>query len=233
MGGYVMDPRRGQYLSAEFSTMLNAVGNLLQWCTTVDVLKTFLRHLSHPLYPEKRYIEPHVYADAKTVPDIISSLFPEYMNYREYYVLQVIVDKFGNEECRVVFLGYEQLFQRSVRKLRSHPAPVTDEEIEQSSGQKRLKVTTIGDARATTPHDLHTVQEAVMQATGISQAGKVFAHQDPAVFQGNPGSCQHFQFFINVFLFLAPIDEQSDRNSPVALTKRTADIPTKEGTYIL
>ena len=36
----------------------------------------------------------------------------------------------------------------------------------------------------------------------------------------------------HVFLFLATSDAKSDRNSPVALTKRTADTPTKEGTYI-
>ena len=111
--------------------------------------------------------------------DIVSSLFPEYINYMEHYILNEIVDKFGNEECKEWLQKYEQFFQRSVRKLRDHPAPVTDKEIEQFSGRIRLKVTTSGDARATTPHDLHTVQEAVEQATGVSRAGQVYAHQDP------------------------------------------------------
>ena len=70
------------------------------------------------------------------------------------------------------------------------------QESEQFSGQKGLKVTTSGDVQATTPHDLQRVQ-ATMQATGISPAGQVFAHQDPAVCQDNPGSCQHFSYNIN------------------------------------
>ena len=159
--------------------MLIDVGNKLNDCTDVDTLKKFLKFYSHPLYPEKRYIEPRVYCDAKTVEDIVSSLFPEYINYMQHYILDKIVDIFGNEECKVCLQKYEQFFQRSVRKLRDHPAPVTDEEIEQFSGRTRFKVTTSGDVRATTLHDLHTVQEATEKATGVSQAGQVFAHQDP------------------------------------------------------
>ena len=158
--------------------MLTDMGNKLNNCTDVDTLKKFLKFYSHPLYPEKRYVEPHVYCDAQTVEDIVSSLFPEYINYMQHYILDMIVDTFGNEECKVCLQKYEQFFQRSVRKLRDHPAPVTDEEIEQFSGRTRLKVTTSGDVRATTLHDLHTVQEATEKATGVNRAGQVFAHQD-------------------------------------------------------
>ena len=179
MGGYDTDPRMRHNLSAKFSRMLRVVGKKLNECTDVDTLKEFLELYSHPLYPEKHYVEPCVYCNAKTVSDTIFSLFPQHMNYMDHYILENIVEEFGNEECRKYFQEYRELFQRSIRKLRGHPAPVTDEEIEQSSGQKRLKVTTSGDARATTPHDLHTVQEAVKKATGVSRAGQVFAHQDP------------------------------------------------------
>ena len=159
--------------------MLDAVGNKLNECTNVDVIKKFLKRYSHPLYPEKRYIEPHVYCDAKTVADILDSLFPQYINYMEHYVLEEIVDKFGDTECRECFQKYEQFFRRSMRKLRDHPAPLTDEEIEQSSGQKRLKVTISGDTRATTPHDVYVVLAAIEQTTGVGRAGQVFAYQDP------------------------------------------------------
>ena len=179
MGGYAIDPRKGPYLSAEFSTMLGRVGEKLNTCTSVVELKKFLKLYSHPFCPDKRYVEPHVYRDAETVADIVFSLFPQYINYMQHYTLEVIVNKFGDKECRECFQEYKQLFQRSMRKLRDHPAPMTDEEIEKSSGQKRVRVTTSGDARATTPHSLHTVQEAIEQATGVSQAGQVYAHQDP------------------------------------------------------
>ena len=157
--------------------MLHYVGNVLNRCIDVDTLKEFLRFYSHPLYPEKPYVDPHVYRHAKTVPDTISSLVPRYINYMEHYTLQNIVEQFGNEECRKYFQEYKELFERSIRKLQGHPAPMTDEEIEESSGQKRLKVARSGDVRGTTPHDLHTVPEAVEKATGVSRAGQVFAHQ--------------------------------------------------------
>ena len=179
MGGYAIDPRRGHNLCAEFAKMLIDVGNKLNDCTDMDTLKKFLKCYSHPSYPEKRYIEPCVYCDAKTVEDIVSSLCPKYINYMQHYILDEIVHTFGNEECKECLRKYKQLFQRSVRKLRDHPAPVTDEEIEQFSGRTRLKVTTSGDVQATTLHDLHTVQEATEKATGVNRAGQVFAHQDP------------------------------------------------------
>jgi len=75
--------------------------------------------------------------------------------------------------------AYKQTFQMSVRKLRHHPAPVTDDIIEQCSSQKRLKVSVDGDVNRTTPQDMQTVQGAITQATGIGQAGLVYANQDP------------------------------------------------------
>ena len=156
-------------LSTEFATTLTDVRKRLNECTDVDTLKTFLNSYSHPLYPAKRYIEPHVYHNATTVADTVLSLFPQYINYMHHIFLNKIVDKFGDEKCKECLQKYEKFFQDSVRKLRKHPAPLTDEEIEQSSSQKRLKVTTSGDARATTLHNLHTVQEAIEQTTGVSQ----------------------------------------------------------------
>ena len=179
MGGYAIDPRKCHYLSAEFATMLDVVRKKLNECTSVDVLKTFLKHYCHPLYPEKLYVEPQVYCNAETVADIVSSLVPKYINYMHYYTLEVIVHKFGDKECKECFQEYEHFFQRSVRKLRDHPAPVADEEIEQFSNQKRLRVTISDDGDTTTLHQLHTVQNGIQLATGVSQAGQVYAHQDP------------------------------------------------------
>ena len=179
MGGYDIDPRERHHLSREFSTMLDSVGQTLNKCTKVNDLKKFLYLYSHPLYPDKRYVEPRVYHNAQTVADVVFSLFPQYINYMQHDTLKDIVDKFGDEECTKFLQEYEQFFQRSVRKLRDHPAPVTDEEVEQFSGQKRCKVTISGDARATTPQDIHRVQGAIEQTTGVSRAGQVFAYQDP------------------------------------------------------
>ena len=179
MGGYAIDPRIAHHLSAEFSTMLHRVGDQLQECTSVGSLKEFLQCYSHPMYPDKLYIEPHVYCDAKTVKGVLLHLYPRYINYMDHYVLDEILHTFGNEECRYLHHKYEHVFQRSVCKLRDHPAPMTDVEIEECSSQKRLRVTISDDGRTTPPHDLHTVQGAIKKATGVSQAGQVYVHQDP------------------------------------------------------
>ena len=179
MADYDIDPERRYHLSGEFSILLSTLGNLLQQYTDVHSLKNFLRYFSHPLYPEKLYIEPCVYCDATTASDVIFSLTPMYINFIHHYLLQEIVDKFGNEECKHHYQKYEQTFQRSVRKLRHHPAPVTDDIIEQCSSQKRLKVSVDGDVNRSTPQDMQTVQGAITQSTGIGQAGLVYANQDP------------------------------------------------------
>ena len=188
MGGYDIDPRNGHHLSGEFAKMLFIVAALLEKCTNVDVLKKFLQICSHPMYPDKLWIEPHVYRDAKTVRAVLFSLFPLYINYMEHYILEVIIDKFGNDECRHYFLQYKQMFQRSVSKLREHPAPLSDEEIEQSIS-----------GRAIASPNIHTVQEAIRKATGVGLSGQVFAHQDVgsgAISQTYSGSCQHFHIYI-------------------------------------
>ena len=178
MGGSDSDSKM-RHLNVEFLKMLDTVGNLLEMRTSVDTLKKFLQCYSHPLYPEKRYIDPRVYREAKTVRNVLFSLCPQYINFMQSYDLEEIVHEFGNDECKHHFLRYKHMFQRSVHKLRDDLAPVTDEEIEQYSGRNRLKVTTSDDVTATTPHDLLTVQGAIEQATGVGQAGQVFAHQDP------------------------------------------------------
>ena len=179
MGDYDIDSEGRYHLSGKFSKLLSTLGNLLQQCTNVDSLKKFLRCFSHPLYPEKLYIEPCVYCRAETASDIIFSLTPLYINFIHHGLLREIVDNFGNDECKNHYQNYEQTFERLVRKLRHHPAPVTDDNIEQYSSQKRLKVSVDGDVNRTTPQDMQTVQEAITQATGIGQAGLVYANQDP------------------------------------------------------
>lgn len=179
MGGCSIDPREGHHLCAEFSKLLRTLGTLLDKCTDVDDLKAFLFYYCHPLYPNKHYIEPHIYSDAKTVKQIVFCLFPHYINYMEHYLLKEIVTEYGTHVCREHFNQYEQCFLKSFGKLRHHPAPVTDEEIENSIGQTRLRVMTPGDPNATNFQDIKCIQGAIHQAVGTNPTGQVFAHQDP------------------------------------------------------
>ena len=178
MGGCDTDPRTQHHLSAQFSKLLRTLGKLLNECTDVKELKGFLQFYSHPCYPDKRYIEPQVYCDAETARDVIYCLFPSYINYMDHYLLEQIVAEYGTHVCQECFQTYEHLFRRLVRKLRDHPAPVTDNEIEPFSGQKKVKVSLSGSVDETTPQSVQNVQKAIEETTGINRVGQRFAFQD-------------------------------------------------------
>ena len=148
-------------------------------CVDVGKLKEFLNNYSDPMFPEERHIEASVYEDAQTSGEVISRLKPRYINYMQYHFLEVIIDIFGNDECRKHFDEYVQTFKRLFRKVRHHPAPITDE-IECSIGQTPLKVTPTGDVNATTPQDIQNTQEAIEKATGVSKVAQTYARQDGA-----------------------------------------------------
>lgn len=179
IGDFNTGSKKHHHLSAEFSMLLCHLGTLFQKCANVDTLKTFLHCYCHPLYPEKLYVDPNVYCDAITTSEIIVRLVPTYINFMDHHLLREIVDRFGNEECKHHYQKYKKTFQRLVRKLRHHPAPVTDDDIEQCSSQKRIKASLGGDVNRTTPQDIQTVQGAIVKATGIGEAGVVYANQDP------------------------------------------------------
>lgn len=160
----------------------------------MEDLKAFLHFYSHPYHPDKHYIEPQAYCDAQTAADLISHLFPSYINYMEHYLLKEIVDEYGTQVCKECFQKYEHLFQELVRKLRDHPAPVTDNEIEQLRGQKTLKVFVSGSVNETTPQSVQSVQKAIEKTTGINQVGQRFAFQDEG--NSDEGNSVIFTFLI-------------------------------------
>ena len=177
---YEIDPKKRHKLSAKFACLLTTLTDLLNKCADVSKLKKFLNNYCDPMCPEEIYVHPSVYEDAQTAGEVISRLKPRYINYMQYDFLEEILDLFGNDECKYHFDEYVQTFKRLVRKLRHHPAPITDEEIECSIGQKAIQVTRTGDMNATTPQHIHLTQEAIQKATGIDRKAQVYARQDGA-----------------------------------------------------
>ena len=109
---------------------------------SVDVadLKDFLDCYSHPLNPEQRYIDLKVYKDAETTKEVLKfKLFPVFINYQHLYLLEDIVEEFGCQDSRQLLDEYKSTFSLK-RKLNTMPAPITDGEIEQSHGVKKLRV---------------------------------------------------------------------------------------------
>ena len=177
---YDIDPEKGHKLSAKFSCLLSTLMDLFDKYADVSKLIRFLNNYSDPMFPEETYVHPSVYEDAQTAGEVISRLKPRYINYVQYHFLDEIIDFVGNDECKKHFDEYVQIFKRLVIKLRHHPAPITDDEIESSIGQKPLKVTQTGDVNATTPQDVQNTQEAIENATGVSRNAQVYARQDGA-----------------------------------------------------
>ena len=64
-------------------------------------------------------------------------------------------------------------------KLNSLPDPITDGEIEQFRGTKKLKVQVEGDISDATVEIISEIQEALEKATGIKQSFIVYAFYDP------------------------------------------------------
>ena len=85
MGGCEVDLKKRHFLNTEFASLLITFSTLLDKCVEYKKLKLFLKLLSHPLYPEKRYIETTVIQSAESVADLLTDcLFPKYINYMEY-----------------------------------------------------------------------------------------------------------------------------------------------------
>ena len=94
------DPRETHHLSSDFASMFSVVTDLLDKSVDMAKLKDFLDCYSHPLYPEQLYVHPKIYKDANTTKQLIKSLFPQFINFIHYYLLEDIVGKFGCDKAK-------------------------------------------------------------------------------------------------------------------------------------
>ena len=191
---------------------------LLDRSVNVADLKDFLDYYSHPLYPEQRYIDLKIYKDAKTTKEVLKSLFPVFINYQHLYLLEDIVEEFGHEDSRQLLDEYKSTFDRK-RKLNTMPAPITDEEIEQSHGVKKLRVFVVGDAEDTTVERFQEIAKSVANATGISVKNIIPAFQDP-------GNSVILTFIIpaSIFhIFLEPCEEDLEILANTGILKLEID----------
>ena len=173
------DPRESHHLCREFATTFPEIANILNTFVQVSKLKTFLENYCHPLYPEQLYIDPKIYRDASTTDQVMKSLFPQYINYMHYFLLEDIVVKFQCDRAKEVLQQYIEQKDNKKRKLEDHPGPITTGEIEQFHGTKRLKVGVKEDTRDATVEIIGDVQDALEMATGVDRAVIVYAYDDP------------------------------------------------------
>ena len=139
-----------------------------------DKLKEFLLNQNHILYPEFKYINTTLLSDAGSIEEIFSVLTPQYMNYLNWSLLLQIADTF-NPQSRYTIEEYTNQFPPSTQ-LKTLPDPLSEEEIVELYGAKRLRVTFEGGGNDWTLGDVWQVQTALEKATGINRAFLPFAY---------------------------------------------------------
>ena len=173
------DPRESHHLCRVFAVKFPEVANILNTFVQVSELKTFLESYCHPLHSEHLYIDPKIYNDANTTELVLKCLFPQYINYVHNYLLEDIVVRFKCDRAKDVLQQYTEQIDSCKSKLKDLPDPITNGEIEQFHGTKRLKVELEGDTSDATVEVIGEIQKALEMATGVKRAVIVYACDDP------------------------------------------------------
>ena len=173
------DPRESHHLCRMFSTTFTKLAKILNSSVEISELKEFLESYCHPLYPEQPYVAPQIYGNARTTKEVLKSLFPQYINYMHYYLLEDIVEAFDCDKAKELLQQYTDQKYNRKRKLKDLPGPITDGEIEQFYGTKKLKVQVEGDTSEATVEIIGEIQKALERASGIKKAVITYAFYDP------------------------------------------------------
>ena len=160
----------------EFAEMLTTVTELLDHCANMKRLKQFLKFLCHPR-TQKCYIDIRLYEHCNTPGEIIEALHPQYINFMHTHLLRRIVNKFGDEQSKMLLKQYEDKFPRK-KPLKQMSDPLSDEEIKSFSGTMRMKVV-YSDASVdtSTMEDVERVRQSITRNTGVDESVIPFASQ--------------------------------------------------------
>ena len=170
------DPRESHHLCRDFAIIFPEVANILNTFVHVSELKTFLGNYSHPLHPEQLYIVSKIYTDAEQV---MKSLFPQYINYVHYYLLEDVLVRFQCDRAKEILQQYTEQIVRCKSKLKDLQDPITNREIEQFHGTVKLKEEMKGDASDATVEVIDEIKDALEMATGVNQTVIVYVSHDP------------------------------------------------------
>ena len=161
---------------AEFAGMLTTVTELLDHSANLKQLKRFLKFLCHPR-TQKCYINTGLYEHCNTPGEIIEVLHPQYINFMHTHLLRRIVNRFGDEQSKMLLKQYEDKFPRK-KPLKRLGDPFSDEEIESFTGTKRMKVVYNGaNVDTSTVEDVERVRLPITRNTGIDESVIPFASQ--------------------------------------------------------
>ena len=153
--------------STYFAKVMTIISNILEKHVNPKDLVCFLCMQSHPLYPEKLYVDVKILQNVNSVSEIIKCLVPEYINYMETGLLKGIVETFECKEAQSLLQQYHDRYPIN-RLLRDMPDPVSDERLDLTQ-RKRLRAKCDGDFHSARADGIKKVKTAIESATGIDQ----------------------------------------------------------------
>ncbi len=165
-------------LSVEFAVMLSKLITLMDKAVDVETLKYFLQFLLD-VRTGQPYIEPSIYQDCASTAEVLKALLQQLRFHAlQPKLLNTVVESFGCNACKHLLQEYNAKIPKSAPLKRSSNE-LTDEEIESSSGTKRLNVEVSGNSDTFCLEDVERTQEALERSSGVSRDVTVFAKHEP------------------------------------------------------
>ena len=165
-------------LSTKFPIMLTRVAELLDRLCNRSNLRLFLKSFCPP-HTNQPYVDEEPLKYFGSTLQMIEHLVPQYINQQNTRLLRVIVDRYGNEECKTLLKEYEDNFLHK-KPLKRMFDPISDEELRTCSGDKRIKVKYGGGLDTTTVEDVEMVQQNISRNTEVDESMTAYANQTPA-----------------------------------------------------
>lgn len=97
--------------SGLFATMFIKLKRNLDRSVKPKDLKEFLRYYSNPTSPEHCLVDEQHYNRFRSTSKILDSLHPTYINFKNYHLLQEIVDNYGSEPSKKLLRDYKSQWE--------------------------------------------------------------------------------------------------------------------------
>ena len=166
---------KATHCNSKFQQLLSEVGASLAESVEASKLRDFLQSFTHILYPETQYIDPSLLKDTESIPQMLTALQPQILNYLSWSVLWKAMDSF-HIKVMPTFQFYANSFPPHT-KLSTLPDPLSEEEISGFKRFQKLRVTRGGGSRIEwTLGDVQVVREAVEKAAGIDENFIIYAY---------------------------------------------------------
>ena len=158
-------PQEQRRITSYFAIVMDRITEIVASSVKLDKLLQFLHFYSHCLNPEMRYICQEILPNTSSAPEIMKSLFPDYINYLSTGLLEDIIVRFECTEAESLLQQYHDRYPTN-RLLKDMPDPVSDERLDLTR-RKRLQLRCDRDFNSARAFDVKRIRTAIESATGI------------------------------------------------------------------